>query len=330
MARPSSARNSAGRFTHSIGIRGHLQIEQGRHDMTDQVIATEDAIVHDDVLGIDRKVFAGQPVPPDLVEAYQGGARAGDGSDPVDYDAESVEELEKRVADRKLEVKGTGKDGNVVKADLVKALQAADIDELKRAVDVEDTTDLQRVADAAETFAIRYTGRLLQPDPPLVGDPPADTEPPVTKRILCRSRRRIRVPDARAITAITFDGTALAGSDWELQPAAPGQPSTGVEVLFDIRGRFAEQLPAPYGSLERPIVAEVTGRFGFLEVPDDLYRAILELAARRLYEQSTGFTDAVVASSEWGGGRQFVKQMSGPVRAVLDSYRVATDLAPLA
>jgi hypothetical protein len=92
--------------------------------MTDQVIATEDAIVHDDVLGIDRKVFAGQPVPPDLVEAYQGGARAGDGSDPVDYDAESVEELEKLVADRKLEVKGTGADGNVVKADLVKALQA--------------------------------------------------------------------------------------------------------------------------------------------------------------------------------------------------------------
>jgi hypothetical protein len=50
--------------------------------MTDQVIATEDAIVHDDVLGIDRKVFAGQPVPPDLVDAYKGGVRSGDGATP--------------------------------------------------------------------------------------------------------------------------------------------------------------------------------------------------------------------------------------------------------
>ena len=39
------------------------------------VIAEKDAVVYDDALEIKRKVFAGQPVPPDLVEAY--GAEAG-------------------------------------------------------------------------------------------------------------------------------------------------------------------------------------------------------------------------------------------------------------
>jgi hypothetical protein len=38
--------------------------------MADQVIATETKIVHDPDLDIDRLVLAGQPVPPDLVEAY--------------------------------------------------------------------------------------------------------------------------------------------------------------------------------------------------------------------------------------------------------------------
>lgn len=34
------------------------------------VIASETQIVHDDTLNIDRQVLAGQPVPPDLLEAY--------------------------------------------------------------------------------------------------------------------------------------------------------------------------------------------------------------------------------------------------------------------
>jgi hypothetical protein len=37
----------------------------------DLPIAKEDMIVHDDALNIDRKIIAGQPVPPDLLEAYE-------------------------------------------------------------------------------------------------------------------------------------------------------------------------------------------------------------------------------------------------------------------
>ena len=36
-----------------------------------EVIATKDVVVHDDAIGIDRKLFAGQPVPPNLVDTYQ-------------------------------------------------------------------------------------------------------------------------------------------------------------------------------------------------------------------------------------------------------------------
>jgi hypothetical protein len=40
------------------------------------VVATRDVIVHDDALDIDRQLLAGQPVPPELIDAYQ--AKVGD------------------------------------------------------------------------------------------------------------------------------------------------------------------------------------------------------------------------------------------------------------
>jgi hypothetical protein len=98
--------------------------------VAEQVIATEDASSTTIALNIDRKVFAGQPVPPDLVDAYNGDTRASDGSDPdgsaVDYESQSVEELEAEAKQRGIydDIEGTGANGNVVKADLVKALSA--------------------------------------------------------------------------------------------------------------------------------------------------------------------------------------------------------------
>jgi hypothetical protein len=136
------------------GIPAHLSLE-GRPRMAD-VIATESTIVHDPVLDIDRQIMAGQPVPPDLIDAYKAkvgdkaaeqdpgeaardtegdrrGAALGTGTStgvapdsPADYESMSVEDLKAEADRRGLTAEGTGKDGNVLKTDLVKALQADD------------------------------------------------------------------------------------------------------------------------------------------------------------------------------------------------------------
>lgn len=91
-----------------------------------EVIASESCIVHDDALGIDRQIVAGQPVPPDLVDAYQ--AKTGDTSasaaPTVDDNLESatVDELKAEAERRGIEVEGTGANGRVTKDDLLKAL----------------------------------------------------------------------------------------------------------------------------------------------------------------------------------------------------------------
>jgi hypothetical protein len=103
---------------------------------SDLPLAKHDAIVDvelDHGVKVQRKVIAGTRVPPDLIDAYT--ETTGDtpteaadeqSSSSPDYGAMNVEELQALVDERELEVAGTGKDGNVVKADLVKALQNSD------------------------------------------------------------------------------------------------------------------------------------------------------------------------------------------------------------
>ena len=93
-------------------------------DPSGVVIASSDEVVHDEALGIDRKVLAGQPVPPDLVDAYTGDTveESAGGS----YDSQTVDELQALADSRGLDVEGSGKDGNVLKSDLVAALEASD------------------------------------------------------------------------------------------------------------------------------------------------------------------------------------------------------------
>lgn len=64
----NTARGSGGRFIPSLGMRGHLNPKGAA--VSNNVIASKDVIVHDEVLNIDRQVLAGQAVPPDLVDAY--------------------------------------------------------------------------------------------------------------------------------------------------------------------------------------------------------------------------------------------------------------------
>lgn len=94
------------------------------------VRATQDATVTQIIahgVEIQRKVFAGEMVPPDLVDAYaEATGESVAASSDTDYSAMGVEELQTLADERKLEVTGTGKDGNVLKSDLVAALEASD------------------------------------------------------------------------------------------------------------------------------------------------------------------------------------------------------------
>jgi hypothetical protein len=94
-----------------------------------------------DGVGVRRFIRAGDPIPPgleledpsDVIERDGPAAvgpigTAGTAPGPItgDYDEHSVEELQGEAARRGLTVEGTGKDGNVLKGDLVAALEAAD------------------------------------------------------------------------------------------------------------------------------------------------------------------------------------------------------------
>jgi hypothetical protein len=95
--------------------------------------ANESVTVRDPNLGIMRKVIAGQPVPPELEAAYRDAVgddvadqQPGEAADDnrVDYDAWSADDVAAEVERLGLEVEGTGANGNVTKADRVKALKA--------------------------------------------------------------------------------------------------------------------------------------------------------------------------------------------------------------
>ena len=91
-------------------------------------IATKDLVVHDSTFGVDRQIVAGQAVAPELLDAYaaQTGTEVSAAPAAASYDSLSVEDLNAEVARRGLTVTGSGKDGNVLKSDLVAALKADD------------------------------------------------------------------------------------------------------------------------------------------------------------------------------------------------------------
>jgi pyruvate/2-oxoglutarate dehydrogenase complex dihydrolipoamide acyltransferase (E2) component len=101
------------------------------YSLGDLPVAKEDKVVDIQLAGVtvQRKVIAGSPIPPDLIDAYNsagGETAASETASETDYSKLQVEDLEQLAEERGLEVEGTGKDGNVVKADLVKALQHSD------------------------------------------------------------------------------------------------------------------------------------------------------------------------------------------------------------
>lgn len=96
---------------------------------TDLPLVKEDTVVTqviDHGVEIQRKLIAGTRVPADLIDVYlQATGQKPADDEATDYQSMNVDELQALADERELEITGTGKDGNVVKADLVNALQAS-------------------------------------------------------------------------------------------------------------------------------------------------------------------------------------------------------------
>jgi hypothetical protein len=91
---------------------------------SEPVIATEDRTVHDNALKIDRKVFAGQPIPPDLVDAYR---RMDDVAPAPGTPPDSYKGLKQPALKGLLTERGVAfPSGPVSNAKLIELLEAAD------------------------------------------------------------------------------------------------------------------------------------------------------------------------------------------------------------
>lgn len=186
------------------------------------------------------------------------------------------------------------------------------IEDLRKAANVGDQFNVDRlpqVLEGAESWLRAKLRRQLEPSPALAGDPPADSADPVVRRVVVNGSRFVRVPDARVITKVEIDGVEIPDTDYETyaHPFPEGGPITRLELLGCRRGR----------------VAEVTGRFGFLELPAALHEAIITLAARRVYEESIGLVDSV--SSDAYGSRAYVKKLPVSVSMVITDFTVPAD-----
>lgn len=130
--------------------------------------ATHTKIVRDDSIGIDRRVVAGQPIPPDLVEAYE---TAGGEASPIPSQTGAV------IAQRTVDVEDPVLDinrrviaGTPVPPDLVEAYKAK----------VGDTDD--EPAEPAEEAAAEDDGDTSGETPEAEEPEPTEAEPTPAQR----------------------------------------------------------------------------------------------------------------------------------------------------
>ncbi len=126
---------------------------------------------------------------------------------------------------------------------------------------------------------------------------------------------RIRVPDARTITAVTVDGSAVTG----YEPSVDHGYITHIVIDPNALGAAAWVDNWPHRA--RPI-AVVTGTFGMDPIPDDLADAIYTHAARNWKEKEAMYADQVMLD-EGGAVVNYFRSMPPRVKAVYMNYREA-------
>lgn len=214
---------------------------------------------------------------------------------------------------------GEGERINVRPSTLDALPYSLSLEELKRRVDHKMDIDEDLLADdlAAAVLAAQAppplgTGRLLIPDPA------RDTDAAVT-RTLTSTRRRVRVPDARSITAVTVDGLAVTGYTTVVHRGLV------VQLMLADDGQW---IAVPGVSVPSDRTVAVTGRFGFVQIPVDLAGAIYQLAARWHYERQAQYADQVEVM-EGAAVQAYFRQLPPRVKLVFQSYAVPTAVGGL-
>lgn len=187
-----------------------------------------------------------------------------------------------------------------------------ELDVLKRYLDLTKTVDddlLQMELNGVLAFAAGPlgTGRQLT----LLPDTTEVTRPV--------RARWIRVPDATAVTAVTIDGVAITDYDLVYNRGTIVQ----LELGYDAPSGWATCWPPARRSR-----AVVTGTFGMTDIPDDLAVAIYKHTARAWKERESLYGDQVAL--EDGSVVNYFRTMPPFVKAVYDSYRIASDWTVLA
>ena len=199
------------------------------------------------------------------------------------------------------------------------------LEQLKRRLDITGTDKDDLLADdlAAAFYQAQAappygTGRLLAPDPP------HPTDDPVTRRVLS-TRRRIRVPDAREITSVTLDDTAITAFEpiWK----------NGLIVQLDIADDYAWTQRAGWDAYQEgaPFIrrtVEITGRFGFETIPEPLAGAIYVLAGRWHNERAAQYADQVEIL-EGGAVQSYYRQLPPRVRLAVAACTVPAGVGGL-
>lgn len=135
---------------------------------------------------------------------------------------------------------------------------------------------------------------------------------------------RIRVPDARTVTAVTVGGVAV--TVYELTSDHGYITHVVIDPDASLPTGWASEWPI--GNRSR-LVASVTGTFGMDPIPDDLADAIYTHAARNWKEKEAMYADQV-ALDEGGAVVNYFRSMPPRVKAVYEDYRMASDWTALA
>jgi hypothetical protein len=164
---------------------------------------------------------------------------------------------------------------------------------------------LQRLLNSAEGEIERYCRRQFHPEP---ADPNGAD---VTKQVLVRAGSRdVRIPDCREASLVMYAGVeVLPITGASLFPAGyvldtSREPATVLELM------------APF---YWPAYLQITGKFGWDPIPDELEDVTYALAARFYRERDAGYSDAVQTAQ---GFLSYFRQLPPRLQMVLDSLRV--------